>query len=72
MYLLGPNEVYQVRLVTSSTWVPKDRIWAPKVLMIREGIIFTADDLTRLVCNLYKANTIAAQAGIPQHKGVVE
>jgi hypothetical protein len=31
MYSLGPDEVYEVKIVTPSAWVPEGRIWAPEV-----------------------------------------
>ena len=37
MYFLELDEVYQVRVVTSSTWVPKDKIWAPQVFILGKG-----------------------------------
>ena len=69
MYLLGPDEVYQVRVAASSVWVPEERIWAPEVFIIREGINFTVDDPTRLVYRLRGANTIAVQVGSSGTKG---
>ena len=62
MYLLGPDEVYQVRVVASSIWVPKERIWVPEVCITREGINVLVDDLTRLVYNLHTAKMMAAHA----------
>ena len=44
MYLLGPDEVYQVRVVASSVWVPEERIWAMEVFIIKECMNFTVDE----------------------------
>ena len=41
MYLLGPDRVYLVHVVAGCAWVPEERIWAPKVVVI---IHFIVDD----------------------------
>ena len=44
MYLLGPDRVYLVQVVGGCARVPEERIWAPEVFIVGEGIHFTADD----------------------------
>ena len=68
MYLLAPDQVYKVRLLASSVWVPEVRRWEPEVFIIGEGINFTVEDTTRLLQNLRKANMIAEQVGIRLYK----
>ena len=68
MYLLGPDQVYKVRVQASSVWVLEVRRREPEVFIIGEGINFTVEDPTRLMHSLHKANVIAEQVGIQLYK----
>ena len=68
MYLLAPDQVYKVRVLASTVWVPEVRRWEPEVFIIGEGINFTVEDTTRLMQNLHRANVIAEQVGIRLYK----
>ena len=46
MYLLAPDQVYKVRVLASTVWVPEVRRWEPEVFIIGEGINFTVEDTT--------------------------
>ena len=62
------GQVYKVRVLASSVWVPEVRRWEPEVFIISEGINFTVQDTTRLMQNLHRANVIAEQVGIRLYK----
>ena len=47
------DQVYKVRVLASSVWVPEVRRWEPEVFIIGEGINFTVEDTTRLMQNLH-------------------
>ena len=64
MYLLGLNRVYPVQVVAACAWVPEERIWAPKVFIVGEGIHFTVDDSVRLMAQLNHADIIAVELGL--------
>ena len=64
MYLLGPDRV----VVAGCAWVPEERIWAPEVFIVGEGIHFTVDDSLRLTAQLDHANIIAADLGLKTYK----
>ena len=64
MYLLGPDRVYRVQVVASCVWVPEERIWAPEVFIMGEGIHFKVDDSVRLMAHLDHANIIAVELGL--------
>ena len=68
MYLLAPGQVYKVRVLASTVWVPEVRRWEPEVFIIGEGINFTVEDTTKLMQNLHRANVIAEQVGIRLYK----
>ena len=68
MYLLAPHQVYKVRVLASTVWVPEVRRWEPEVFIIGEGINFTVEDTTGLMRNLHRANVIAEQVGIRLYK----
>ena len=68
MYLLAPDQVYKVRVLASTVWVPEVRRWEPEVFIIGEGINFTVEDTTRLMQNLHRANVVAEQVGIRLYK----
>ena len=68
MYLLGPDRVYLVQVVASCAWVPEERIWAPEVFIVGEGIHFTVDDSMRLMAKLNHANIIAAEMGLKTYE----
>ena len=68
MYLLAPDQVYKVRVLASSLWVPEVRRWEPERFIIGEGINFIVEDTTRLMQNLHRANVIAEQVGIRLYK----
>ena len=68
MYLLAPDQVYKVRVLASTVWVPEVTRWEPEVFIIGEGINFTVEDTTRLMQNLHRANVIAEQVGIRLYK----
>ena len=68
MYLSAPDQVYKVRVLASSVWVPEVRRWEPEVFIIDEGINFTVEDTTRLMQNLHRAKLIAEQVGIRLYK----
>ena len=61
---MATDEVYKVKVVASSAWVVEDRIWAPEVCIIGEGIDFTVDDTARSFSNLHTTNTTASQVGM--------
>ena len=46
MYLLGPDGAYLVQ-VAGCVWVPEERIWAPEVSIVGEGLHFMVDDTVR-------------------------
>ena len=64
MYLLAPDQVYKVRVLALSVWVPEVRRWEPEVFIIGEGINFTLE----ADANLHPANVIAEQVGIRLYK----
>ena len=68
MYLLGPDRVCLVQVVAGFAWVPEERIWAPEVFIVGEGIHFTVDDSVRLMAQLNHANMIAAQPGLKTYE----
>ena len=68
MYLQGPDRVYLVQAVAGYAWVPEERIWAPKVIIMGEGIHFTVDDSVRLMAQLNHANIIAAGLGLKKYE----
>ena len=68
MYLLGPDRVYLVQVVAGCAWVPEERIWAPEVFIVGEGIHFTVDDSVRLMAQLNHANIIAAKLGLKTYE----
>ena len=68
MYLLGPDGVYLVQVVAGCAWVPEERILAPEVVIVGEGIHFTVDDPVRLMAQLNHANIIAAELGLKTYE----
>ena len=68
MYLLGPDRVYLVEVVAGCAWVPEERIWAPEVFIVGEGIRFTVDDSVRLMAQPNHANIIAAELGLKTYE----
>ena len=47
LYLLALDQVYKVRVLASTVWVPEVRCLEPEVFIIVEGINFTVEDTTR-------------------------
>ena len=68
MYLLGPDRVYLVQVVAGCEWVPEERIWAPEVFIMEEGIHFTVDDSVRLMAQLNHAIITAAELGLKTYE----
>ena len=46
----------------------EERIWAPEVFIVGEGIHFTVDDSVRLMAQLNHANIIAAELGLKTYE----
>ena len=53
-----------MQVVASCAWVPEERIWAPEVFIVGEGINFTMDDSVSLMAQLNHANIIATELGL--------
>ena len=53
-----------VQVVAGCVWVAEERIWAPEVFIVGEGIHFIVGDLVRLMATPNRANIIAAERGI--------
>ena len=68
MYLLWPDRVYLVQVVVGCAWVLEERIWAPEVFIVGEGIHFTVDDSVRLMAQLNNANIIVAELGLKTYE----
>ena len=68
MYLLGPDRVYLVQVVAGCVWVPWERIRAPEVFIVGEGIHFTVEGSVRLMAQLNHANIIAAELGLKTYE----
>ena len=65
---MGPDRVYLVQVVAGRAWAPEDRIWAPEVFIVGEGIHFKVDDSVRLMPQLNHANIIAAELGVKTYE----
>ena len=68
MYLLGLDRVYLVQAVAGGAWVPQERIWAPEVFIVGEGIHFTVDNSVRLMAQLSHTNIIVAKLGLKMYE----
>ena len=60
----GPDRVYLLQVVAGCVWVPEERIWAPEVFIMGEGIHFIVDHPVRLMAQPKCANIIVAELGI--------
>ena len=61
---LGTRQSLPVQVVAGCACVPEERIWAPEVFIVGEGVHLIVDDSVRLMAQLNHANIIAADLGL--------